>query len=293
MGKVLKSNKEPITYILSHKVDRVLSKLSLLVIPVLLIVLLNNFSYILLTFTFILSGLIIFICWWYHNYRIVISSEKIVLHNLITKVFEIRKIQQLVFEDFGYISILYNDKTHKITGYIGWWSLLPIAENNQELIEIISRKVVKLTQKNKLIYNNTSGIAEKRMWPVVFLSLYLIISIICFVFLISNWNTVVFFIATVIFVVSIVFLINKLFTPRKIIVYNHLTKEIFINKLFKTIILKVDEITDFSYSFKANLITFKLKNKKRISVLGIRDMDYACNKLRTICKLDYGCPLFY
>jgi hypothetical protein len=84
----------------------------------------------------------------------------------------------------------------------------------------------------------------------------------------------------IIFGICIPLLINKIFTPKKIILYDVKKQELIINKAFKTIRFQISDIKHFYYSIKASQLYFKLKNNKRIYVLGVKNIMYAVKNLR-------------
>lgn len=240
------------------------------------------------------EGLIIFLsiifiglcfwCLWVNSYKIIICDDEIIVYNIKKRIVKISEIQSLTFE-LGCIYIGYNDKVYKFKGFVDWADRLPLEDKNKALLDLISRKVVKVTKKNKVINNNDLvAIAEKRMWPVIVCLIYLLFGIICFIGLLSRWNTVVFVITVMIFVICIPLLINKIFTPKKVILYDVKKQELIINKAFKTIHVKINDIKYFYYSLKVNQLFLKLYNKKVICVLGVKNIKYAADKLRKIIK---------
>lgn len=278
--KYEKKQKNPITYYLSHQADRVLSYLLLLVIPVFVLYLMSNFNNGILIFFIIISICLCFWCWWINSYKIKIYDNEVIVYNIKKRVIKISEIQSLTFE-LGYIYIGYNDKVYKFGGFVDWADRLPLEDKNKVLLDLISKKVVKLTKRNKVIHNDDLVvIAEKRMWTIIVELIYLLFGIICFWGLLSNWNTVVFVITAIIFVICIPLFIDKIFTPKKIILYDTKKKELIINKAFKTIRFQISDIKHLYYSIKASQLYFKLKNNKRIYVLGVKNIMYAVKNLR-------------
>ena len=282
--KVYKTKNKPITIVLSHRIDRVLL---LLPIPVLLVFLICNFSVSLSIFSIVVSLILCFLYWWLKNHKIVIYDDKILLHNLKTNVFKINKIQCVSLEEFGYISFLYNDKIYKTAGIIDSIDRLPIEEKNKEIIEIIGRKIMKSTKRNKVSYNNTSTtISVKRMWTISLLFPFVLMCFSLSLWFLSKDNITLFIFTIILLVVCFLLIIYKILSPKKIIEYDSKNRIIIINKLFKTLKLEVEQIAYYTYHYKG-FVTFKLKNKKRIYVIGIRNVRYTNEKLRQICKVDF------
>ena len=281
MGKkYVKKKKEPEIYILSHRVHRTLSQLSLLTIPILAIRLINKFSFEFLIFSIIISGILSFLYWWSHNYKIIMYDDKVIIHNLINRVFEINKIQSLSLKDFGYIGIMYDDRVYIISGFIDWGDFFPIEKKNKEILGIINAKVMKFTKKNMIFENNDLiTIADKSMRIIWLIAIFLLFGFIFFISLLSDWNIVLFCITSIIVIICIIVLIFKISSPEKILLYDSKHKILIINKLFKTIEIEINKISNFNYSYKSNFVTIKLKNKKRIFILGIRNIRYAVKKL--------------
>jgi hypothetical protein len=175
---------------------------------------------------------------------------------------------------------MYDDRVYIISGFIDWGDFFPIEKKNKEILGIINAKVMKFTKKNMIFENNDLiTIADKSMRIIWLIAIFLLFGFIFFISLLSKWNIVLFCITSIIVIICIIVLIFKISSPEKILLYDSKHKILIINKLFKTIEIEINKISNFNYSYKSNFVTIKLKNKKRIFILGIRNIRYAVKKL--------------
>lgn len=135
--------KEPRIYKFSHKFHRILCYFSLLMIPLLLIVLIYNFNVLGLFICISLSILVVLLCYWYNNLKLILYEDKIILHNFKKHIFLLHEIQTVSLEERGYIKFVYNDKIYLTSGFICIFFGEPNKEKNVELVKLIKKEMKK------------------------------------------------------------------------------------------------------------------------------------------------------
>jgi hypothetical protein len=283
-------NKKVKIFKFNNKVIRILTYISLLIIPILLMVIINNFNVQGLLFFLLISILLCFICYWCNTYKLVLYEDKFVLHNIFKKTFELDKIKSMSLEVYGSIKIVYNEKIYKIHGFTQFLSGASNEEKNNQMLKEINKNVLKKVRKGN-VYNTTKKekevVGKKRMWSISFMLLFLLFDFMMVIGLISKWNTIIFWFTLIIGIIDIPLIFVKIFSPNEILIYDRKNKSILIKKLFKTIELSIDDVSYYYSSYRGNMLMFKTKNKKRIYIHGIKNIEYVDEKISNLINKSY------
>lgn len=279
-------------FIFNNKFNRVLSYISCLLVPILLIVLIYNFSVFGMVAIILISIIIIGNCYWCHNYKLILYNDKIILQRFKKYVFELDKIESISIEPYGYINILYNNKNHKISGFIDIFSNYPNEDKNIKLLKKINQNRIRYTKKG-IVYNpkpkEIEVLAEKRMWTVFLVLIYFLFDLVLIVSLIiKGWNIVIFWVVFVITIITVPILIIKIGTPKDVLIYDSKNKKIIIRKIFKTIEVDINNIKNYQAAYRGDFILFRTKDKRRIYLHGAKNIGYVSDKLSKIIKCDYS-----
>ncbi len=135
---------------------------------------------------------------------------------------------------------------------------------------------------------NIIVIAEKRMWTLLPMILYLLIDVILIFSLFSNWNTLCFWIVIIISVILFPMIFHKIFSPKIIISYDIQNKCLIINKMTKTIQIQLADIINYDANYKCNILIFRTKSKKRIILTGIKNIVKVTKKLDARVERNYS-----
>ena len=281
------SNEEAKTYIFSHKVHRILSYFSLICIPCFIVLLVYSFNVFGMIGFIFLSLFIIFCCYWCNVHKLVLYDDKIVLQSIRKRIFMLSKIQSISLNEQYLLKIVYNDKVYLSTGFLPLiWCGSANYEKNSELLKALEKaiKKAKTGEVNRKAKKEIEIVAEKRMWTIFVILFYLLFDLVLIVSLVKEWNIVVFWIALVLAVIVISLLIYKIFSHKLIILYDPNSKTLVIHKIFKTIEINISDIMYVFLSWKGNFIDIILKNKKKISVSGIKRIEKAYKRLNELMK---------
>ena len=82
-NKKTESNEDVKTFMFSHKIHRILCYFSLISIPCLFVPLVYSFNVFGLIGVILISILMIFLCYWYNTYKLILYNDKFVLQNIL------------------------------------------------------------------------------------------------------------------------------------------------------------------------------------------------------------------
>ena len=259
-------------FIFCNKINRILSYISLLVIPIFIYLLILRFHTIFLITFLLITFLLVVYCYRCNTFQLKLYEDKIVIREFKKHTFVLIDIQNLIMEDKGQIKIVYEDDVYRFVGFKNILGV-PNKEKNKELVKLISDNIKKVRygEINRVAFKDIEVIAQKKVWTLAFLVslFYGFVDLVCIFSLILEWSILMLWVILVLSSIIFPILFHKIFSPTEKILYDSEKKTITIKKTFKTITKSLTEFKSFDYSGKYNRIIFKIKSKRSIIVYGV------------------------